>query len=206
MSVRETISTYDRIAAEYTERWRDRSVMKRALAKFTEPLWQGARVLDIGCGPGFDSALLRNEGLHVFGLDLSWGMLRQARRHHPGWYVQADMRRLPLCSGFDGIWCNAALLHLSRADAALALGEFHRVLKDGGILYLAVKQGVGEDERSDAYGADAPRYFTYWQDELLDEALRAQGLRLLDGWADQGEQQHWLCRLAQKPAPPAANG
>lgn len=195
MGVKQTIASYDRIAPEYARRWRDRAVMAPALARFTAALPAGALLLDVGCGPGFDGAILRSNGFRVVGLDLSRGMLEAARMEYPGAYVQADMRRLPLRPGVDGVWCNAALLHLSRADAASALRDFHRVLAPGGILYLALKEGQGEEQRSDAYGPDVPRYFTYWLDDQLDEALRAAGFRRLDGWTDGENGQRWLCRL-----------
>ncbi len=198
MKIRETIETYDRFAADYAARWQDRSVMARALARFGQLLPAQATVLDVGCGPGFDSAALRHRGLKVYGFDMSWGMLRTARDHYPGAYAQADMRCLPLAGGIDGIWCNAALLHLSRADALHTLGEFHRLLRDQGVLYLALKEGHGEEQRSEAYGADAPRYFTYWLDEQLDRSLHAAGFRLLQSWTDSPGEQRWLCRLLAK--------
>lgn len=198
MSVRQTIETYDRIADGYSQRWKDRSVMARAVARFTGVLEPGATVLDVGCGPGFDCVSLRNSGLRVFGMDLSWGMLRAAREHYSGAYMQADMRRLPFSGGVDGVWCNAALLHLSRADARHTLGEFHRVLKNNGILYLALKEGQGETQRSETYGPDAPRYFTYWQAEQLDATLQESGFTALEGWIDEAPEQRWVCRLVKK--------
>lgn len=199
MSVRRTIESYDRIAATYVQRWQDRSVMAHAIGRFSALLGAEATVLDIGCGPGFDCVNLRNQGLRVFGLDLSWGMLCEARRHYPGAYVQADMRFLPLAEGIDGIWCNAALLHLSRSQARQAVAEFCRVLLPGGVLYLAVKEGDGEQERSDAYGEDAPRFFTYWQEDVLDDLIRESGFSVIDGWMDAPGEQKWLCRLVRKP-------
>lgn len=198
MSVKKTIATYDRIAEDYTHRWHDRSVIAPAVASFVALLPPAATVLDVGCGPGFDCALLREHNLRALGLDLSWGMLQVAQSRYPGLYAQADMRRLPLrCSGINGIWCNAALLHLSRQDAARALYEFRRVLAPGGVLYLAVKEGQGERQRNDGYGPDAPRYFTYWQDDELDRVLRESGFALLDAWSDAPAEQRWLCRLAR---------
>ena len=198
MSVRKTIATYDRIAGEYTRRWQDRGAIAPALVRFTGQLSPGALVLDVGCGPGFDSVTLRSRGLRVMGLDLSWGMLQSARAHYPGAYVQADMRQLPLAGGVEGIWCNAALLHLAREEATRTLRDFHRVLQGDGVVFLSVKEGQAEAQRSDAYGPDAPRFFTFWQDEQLDEALQNSGLHCIESWTDGKETGRWLCRLAKK--------
>lgn len=200
MSVKKTIATYDQIARDYSHRWHDRSVIAPALDRFLALVAPGATILDVGCGPGFDCALFRERQLHAIGIDLSWGMLQIARDRYPGPYIQADMRRLPLFSAIDGVWCNAALLHLSRSDARQALREFRRVLAPGGVLYLAVKEGRGEMQRSQTYGSRAPRYFTYWQDDRLNSALLKSGFCMLESWVDAEEKQRWLCRLVRKPS------
>lgn len=196
MSVKKTIATYNRIAEDYTQRWQDRSVMANQVERFLSAVSAGGMVLDVGCGPGFDCALLREHDLRVLGLDLSWGMLQIARSRYAGHYVQADMRHLPVRHSVDGIWCSAALLHLSRRDAARALREFRRVLFPGGVLFLAVKEGQGEAQRSEAYGPHAPRYFTYWQEDELDQVLEESGFGVLHSWINDLDEQRWLCRLA----------
>ncbi len=40
-------------------------------------------VADVGCGPGRVTAHLHARGVNVFGIDLSAGMIRVARREHP---------------------------------------------------------------------------------------------------------------------------
>lgn len=197
MSVKETIATYDRIAERYASRWENRSVIDAEVQRFVDAVSAGGLVLDIGCGPGFDCATLRSHALRVVGIDLSWGMLQSGIRRYAGDFVQADMRRLPIWGGIDGVWCNAALLHLSRQDAKQALREFRRVLVPSGVLFLAVKEGHGEMQRSDGYGSDAPRYFTYWQEEQLDTTLRESGFRITEAWASGAQTWRWLCRLAR---------
>lgn len=200
MSVKRTIATYDQIAEDYSHRWHDRSVIASALTRFSALAPAGATILDIGCGPGFDCALLRERRLRAVGIDLSWNMLQIAHVRYPGPYVHADMRRLPFRPGVGGIWCNAALLHLTRDDAQQALCEFHRVLAPDGVLFLAVKEGQGEMRRSETYGSGAPRYFTYWQEGRLDAALSDSGFSIVGAWVDAAEKERWLCRLAVKPS------
>lgn len=197
MCVDETIASYDRIATAYAHRWQDRRVMAAALHRFLAMVPQGGMVLDAGCGPGFDGELLRSYGLRVVGFDLSKGMIQAGLASGiktP--MVQADMRRLPFRASIAGIWCNAALLHLTRRDALFALQEFARVLQAGGVFFLSVKEGQGETQRSDAYGSQAPRYFTYWQDKQLDALLRRSGFTVRAGWTDVTSADDWLCRLA----------
>jgi SAM-dependent methyltransferase len=194
-----TVAAYDQIASTYAEFWSDRQVMERPLALFASLLSDGACVLDAGCGPGFDGALLRERGLRVIGLDRSAAMLRLGRQRYPGPYLLGDLRRLPLAGGsLAGIWASASLLHLPRAQLAPALQEFARVLQPGGLLYLSLKEGEGERWQADACGEEAPRFFTYWQAEELDAALAVAGLALTAGWRDEGVTTTWLNRIAHR--------
>lgn len=62
------------------------------------PSLAGQRVLDLACGPGRHTVILREREAHPVGLDLSITLLRQARSRHfpPIPVVRGDMRMLPL--------------------------------------------------------------------------------------------------------------
>ena len=95
---------YERSVESYVEANSDRSVIEPMLRELTSRLRPGARVIDLGCGPGWESAALTDRGFPTTGLDLTPGQLRHASEHHPAQgYIQGDMRRLPLASNrFDG--------------------------------------------------------------------------------------------------------
>lgn len=111
----------------------------------------GARVLDAPCGQGRHAHLLAEAGYRVDGLDYSAHLLAMARRRGETSelrYHRADMRSLP--HGWTGRF--DAVLNLSTsfgffldpADDARVLGEFARVLRDGGafIWHGASRDGV----------------------------------------------------------------
>lgn len=203
--VQETIGTYDQIADRYLERWRDRSAVHASIERFVELVAQqrvtGHYVLDVGCGPGFDAAALRQLGLSAIGVDLSTGMVNAGRKEFPGPFVQADMRWLPFGPGAGGLWVSASLLHLEREDVVKTLQGFFQTLVVGGILYLAVKIGDGAEWVWQACGQPAPRFFTYWQPESLDRYLKSAGFNIVDGWIEsEKEATSWLVRFAEKPA------
>lgn len=93
-----------------------------------------ARVLDAGCGPGSYSRYWREQGSRVTALDLSAGMLQQARQAQAADdYLQADIEAIPLADGgFDLVWSNLAVQWCSALPAALA--ELYRQLAPGGTL------------------------------------------------------------------------
>jgi ubiquinone/menaquinone biosynthesis C-methylase UbiE len=192
-----TRATYDAIAPRFLENTRDRSVVADFLDRFAASLPKGASVLDVGAGPGCDSAELRSRGLRPFSLDLSLGMLRLGARTFPGPRVQSDVRCLPFAdSSLQGVWANASLLHLSPSSVDVALREIHRVLVSSGLLHVSVKQGSRAGWESEPYGQ--PRWFQYWSAEALDAALVRAGFRVTGAWETETPRNTWLVRLATR--------
>ena len=193
-AVAETVARYDQIAAEFAALWGDLR-LQRQLHAFARRVGGQRRVLDLGCGPGRDIRFLTELGCQVVGLDLSTGMLSRARQRMPGApLIQADLRSLPLAPGsLDGIWACASLLHLPRAQFPVALAEVARLLKHGGVFYLAVKGGQGQRWLTDQAGR---RYFVaFYRPGELRTALVAAGFQNLESWvaADSaGRDEPWI--------------
>ncbi|MFB6308975.1 MAG: class I SAM-dependent methyltransferase [Haloarculaceae archaeon] len=84
------------------------------------------RVLDVGCGTGALTRVLREESTGtVVGLDADRDLLRAVE----GPAVRGDATRLPFDDdAFDLVVCQALLINLP--DPAAALGEFARVSRD----------------------------------------------------------------------------
>ena len=100
----------------------------------------GRRVLDLGCGKGGLSRLLRDRGAEVVAFDIASAMLSQADSRLMR--VKGNARSLPLRSGvFDAVAIVEALQHVLRIDDVLA--EAARVLKPGGTLIVIDKNAAG---------------------------------------------------------------
>ena len=202
ISTDKTIQTYDQVAGRYRLRNQDRSPIAAYLARSVELIrarnLEHLPVLDVGCGPGFDTVSLQNLGLNAVGLDLSWNMLWEGMTHFPANYAQVDMRSLPFGSTIGAIWSCASLLHIPRQEAPVVLREFSRVLVRGGLICLSVKSGEGELWTDAPYGDGNKRFFTLWEPDSLDCLLQDSGFRIMESisksWSGETV---WLTRFAE---------
>ncbi|MBS2966173.1 class I SAM-dependent methyltransferase [Actinocrinis puniceicyclus] len=195
-----TQAAYSSIAAQYARTWDQVPPwIVEELDRLAGLLGEGARVADLGCGPGRHTRLLRERALRATGFDLSAEML--AALGTPG-QVRADMLALPVAdAALDGIWCAAALLHIPRTALPAALAEFARVLRRGGELVLAVAEGDGEKWESVPY--DVPghealrRYYVLHRLESLSALLDTAGFDVYNHWRRVSHRQ-WLHVHARK--------
>ena len=57
-------------------------------------------ICDLGCGPGQVARYFHDRGFEAVGIDLSAGMLKQARKFNPGIrFLKGSMRKLPFKDG-----------------------------------------------------------------------------------------------------------
>ena len=93
-------------------------------------------ILDAGCGTGGNSAHLRGYGA-VTGIDFSTEALRYAQERPRLRLACASVESLPFTdNAFDLVLSNDVLCHLGVANDTVAVREFARVLRPGGVLYL----------------------------------------------------------------------
>ena len=143
--------TYDLVSRHYDgikrfeprdESWFVAAPLLRGLEGVERP-----QILDVATGTGrLPLALLRERFRgQIVGLDLSQGMLRQARRKLRAYGDQVsliwqDASRLPFEDGtFDAVTCLESLEFMPRP--LVVLSEMVRVLAPGGVLYLTNRVG-----------------------------------------------------------------
>jgi SAM-dependent methyltransferase len=150
-----TRASYDVVAGEYAARIYGELSGKPFDREWLDDFAQRTRLLgpvcDLGCGPGHIARYLQERGVCAFGLDLSFGNLRQAQRLNPFLeFLQGDMLALPLAAEtLGGIAAFYSIIHLDREQVPVTLREMRRALRPGGWLLLAFHLGtetLHEDE------------------------------------------------------------
>jgi len=106
-----------------------------------EHLWPTARVVEIGCGNGYASQLLRTRVTHVDAFDYAEGMIERARRTYGetnNRFFRDDVRDPKhVRSPYDIALCVRVLMNLRNADEQrIALGNIAKMLCSGGRLVL----------------------------------------------------------------------
>ncbi|MGR3805271.1 class I SAM-dependent methyltransferase [Marinibacterium profundimaris] len=170
MSDDDTIRVYDEKAQDYA-RMVD-TLKDPALDEFMAALPPGARVLDLGCGPGNAADVMARAGFSVLAVDASAEMVRLAARVEGIETRQARFDEIDEVDAYDGIWASFSLLHAPRAAFPGHLAALKRALRPGGLLFLGLK--LGDGEKVDKIG----RFYSYYREDELKALLRDAGFTL----------------------------
>lgn len=191
-----TISNYDAAAEIWAREHDDPFFWLEQLLEFKKLLPSG-KVLEIGSGGGRDAQVLTALDYAYTGIDASSGLVKEAQKRNPGLaFSRQSIYELNFPEAhFDGFWCSATLLHIPRQRIDEALSQIHRVVKPGGVGFISIKRGVGEENLiEDISGQTFERYFVYYSDEQFKEVLERNNYRILKNQTRiMSEKTTWLC-------------
>src|SRR5690606_28884693 len=172
--------------------------MESLYQPFLVELQEGARILDVGCGPGRDTLAFKNKGYQVDAIDYSEELVKKATqltgipvRLQSFYEIDADQ-------AYDGIWACASLLHCERTRLKEVIGKLLSALKPNGMLYMSFKYGNGDRQKDGRQFTDL--------DEVQAKALLGQFDRVqqIQQWItiDQRpeRQEKWLNLIWKKHA------
>lgn len=172
------IDSYNQGASAYGASWNvPHEFINIERKKFVELLPKKALVLDIGCGPGMDSAYFHKKGFNVVGIDVSEEMISfAAKKTLQVDFKVMDMRSLDFKdNSMDGIWISYSFLHILEADAKATVAEFRRVLKNGCPIFIAVhthhKNRFIKTQISGLQNKNGTQLETYIQEWNIDDLV-----------------------------------
>jgi SAM-dependent methyltransferase len=200
---RVTVASYDAFAQDYRAATAEMpESVRSSLKRFVDALPAGARVLEVGSGPGRDARALEEAGLSVRRTDITPAFVSLLRadgfRADLVDPLRDDLADPDRDQPYDGVWASASLLHVRREDLPEVVARLAAATRSGGVLHLAVKEGDGA--RFSTHGhVSAPRHFTFWREPQLRAVLTGAGWdveRLDRERSDRAED--WLCVLARR--------
>lgn len=190
---------YNKTATGWSDEWLKEKKQSTILEKFYNCFHQGGtrtpKILDLGCGAGYDSKILSKLGANVSGIDISEKLIQIAKDSVPEcrFFVGDITKKFSELGKFDGVLCLATIVHVDITKMKSTLENIAEVLKKGGLLLLSSCDGVGKSaEKSyvkidgDAYDKD---FNNYNASELC--AFAYPKLKLVDTWRFEDFPEGW---------------
>jgi ubiquinone/menaquinone biosynthesis C-methylase UbiE len=180
-SIRES---YDRLADEYARHLfhelQNKPLDRELLNRFAAEVTGRGQVCDMGCGPGHVARYLRNAGVTVFGLDLSTGMLEQARQLNPDIsFKEGNMLALEFADGtLAGVSAFYSIVNIPQESLPPLFREMERVLQPGGMLLLAFHMGNEVVEVKELWDQPVSLDFFYFEPSVIRRQMENAGLRI----------------------------
>jgi ubiquinone/menaquinone biosynthesis C-methylase UbiE len=183
-SHKRTVATsYDRIAADMLRLATSEPPGRKVgyLERATAGLPPTARVLDLGCGPGLQSAWLA-ERFRTVGADISRGQLTLARQRAPAAsFLLADMSSLAFApQSLDAIVAFYSIIHLPREEHAALFASMHRWLKPGGRLLVVIGANDWEGSESNWLDMGADMWWSHFDAQTGLDMLRTAGFAIVE--------------------------
>ena len=125
------------------------------------------RLLEIGAGPGVDGRFFQDNNFTVTCTDLSPEMVRLCREKGLDAHVM-DFLNLDFPDAhFDAVYALNCLLHVPKADLPRVLQSIRRVLKPGGLMFMAVYGGFEQEDVWQGDSHEPKRFFAFYTDDQI---------------------------------------
>jgi SAM-dependent methyltransferase len=206
-SIRES---YDRLAEEYARRIANelehKPLDRELLDRFARTTTGRGEICDLGCGPGHVARYLHDAGASVFGLDLSPGMIEQARKlspHIP--FREGNMMALEIANDtLAGVVAFYAIVNIPRQSLPLVFQEIKRVLRPQGLLLLAFHVGDEVLHEDELWGQKISMDFLLFPTSAIKSDLESAGFTIQEvierpPYLEVEYQSHRAYILASKP-------
>lgn len=193
--IKASIEIYNKFAQAYITHTSNK-LLQFQLNEFISMLPKKAKVLDVGCGAGRDAEYLTEEGLDVLGIDIATQMIKEAKKKK----IKVKKKNiLDLKKGdFDGIWCMATLSDIPKSEINTVLTNFHNLLNENGIVYIAVKEGEGEKFEEKERYENQPRFYAYYKQDELEKNLAENNFKIIKSTKTNDQGVNWIEIFARK--------
>lgn len=172
---------YDLTAEQTADEWYENDILMPTILDFLSLLPERPKVLDLGCGPGYESMRLASVGAEVIGVDFSPECIRIAKERCPQCQFElVDFRHLDRSFGeFDGVFAAASFIHIRPEELGVVLSRVADVLKVEGYLLAIIQDGEGIRESKPVINGHELRrvVYLYSKDSFISAASRFSYVR-----------------------------
>ena len=176
---------YDTLAKKYANLFCDELDSKpfdrNLLQRFVDTLPDGL-VCDLGCGPGHVTAHLSALGVNVIGVDISSGMIGEAKCRYPtSNFMVGNMCRLDMePHSLAGALAFYSIIHFPRDVVNDVFTEMHRVIQPGGYLLISFHRGKGTVHEDEVFGMPVSFDATLFEPDEISQALTESGFSVAE--------------------------
>ena len=184
--LRDTQTSYDRVASEYADRFKDemndKPFDRDCLDRLALEVGELGPICDLGCGPGQIARYLHHQGVKTLGVDLSPNMVAQAQRLNPEIHFhQGNMLSLPdQDNSWGGIAAFYCIIHIPREHVVDALREMKRVLRPGGVLLVTFHIGEETKHLDEWWEKPVNLDFAFYLSEQMEAWLKEAEFELVE--------------------------
>src|SRR5579872_6952159 len=133
-------------------------------------------LLELGSGSGREAIEWVRMGYKYSGIDPSKTLIQIAQRNEPaGRYFHSSLYDMPFASNtFDAFSSWSLMPHIPKERIGIALVAIRKVLKSGGMGFIAMREGTGEKQEP-----STGRWFSYYSDVEFEAILKNHGFNVV---------------------------
>lgn len=182
----ETIKTWNKLAEEYRDRFMDFDFYHGSYDALCSLLPVGARVLELGCGPGVIAKYLlkKRPDLNLLITDGAPNMIKVAKKEVPeAETLVLDVRNLdPLTEQFDAVIAGFLIPYLSLDDLVELIKKLGGRLRSHGWLYVSFVPGDSADSGFISGSSGDRTHFYFHSEETLRNILNNHNFTFKKEW------------------------
>jgi 2-polyprenyl-3-methyl-5-hydroxy-6-metoxy-1,4-benzoquinol methylase len=171
-----TIEGFDKLASAYQDKYMDEDLYDDTFDAFCQLVEKpGARIFEIGCGPGNITRYLlaRRPDFAIEAIDFAPTMVELARANNPtARFKVMDCREMDqLRDQYDGIMCGFCMPYLSKEDWAKLIKDCFPLLNPGGVFYFSTIAGDYQKSGFESSSNGQAKAYVYYHQEAYLQGL-----------------------------------
>lgn len=186
MDIKNIEECYSKVASKYTESFFNeleyKPLDRYLLDKFCDEVRKSGKVCDIGCGPGHVARYLKDKELDIVGLDISEGMLKNARKRNPDIeFLEGNMLDLKLNDeSLAGIILYYSIVNFTLEEVEKILKNLWTILENEGVLFIAFHVGDEVVNLNSWFEEDIQLDFTFFNTDEVVQILEKLNYKIIE--------------------------